>query len=205
MATKFTYDTANKLFILNAGVTSLDAKTEFYSAVKYDWLTDDNLNKFRFPIDSIGGQDIGGGNTISPYYSLKYGWRLQFAGADQTIVITGNVITTEGDSPLVDNPGMYHHVAQFTVSANSLTSTTTGGGTSLTAAEVWNLADGIETGLTPAEAVQILAAVAAGKTLINADNIKFRDINDTRDVVDADTDGAGQRLSLIHISEPTRQ
>lgn len=194
MASKFTYDTANKLFILNVGVTTLDAKTEFYSAVKYDWLTNDSLNKFRFPIDSIGGQDIGGGNTISPYYSLKYGWRIQFAPADQTIVISGNIITAEGVSPLQDNVGMYHHVAQFTVSANSLT--TTAGGGSLTAQEVWDLSNGVEPGLTPAQALQILSAVVAGKSSITDNNIKFRDINDTRDVVDADTDGAGQRTSV---------
>lgn len=192
MATKFTYDTVNKWFILNVGVTTLDAKSEFYSAAKADWKDDNNLNKFKFPIESIGGQGIGGGNTISPYYSLAYGWRIQFAPADQSLVITGNIITVEGEAPMTDNPGMYHHEAQYTVSANSLTS----GGAALTAADVWNLSDGIEPSLTPAQAIQILTAVLSGKAIITNDNIAFRDINDTRDVVDAIAVG-GERTTVV--------
>jgi len=192
MASKFTYDTANKHFVLNAGVTSLDAKSEFYSAAKYDWMVNDDLNKFRFPIESIGGQDIGGGNTISPYYSLAYGWRIQFAPVDQSLTINGNIITVEGELPLVDNAGDYHHIAQYSVSANSLTS----GGAALTAADVWNLASGVEPSLTPAQAMQILVAVLSGKAIITGDNIVFRDINDTRDVVDAVTTTDGERTSV---------
>lgn len=192
MATKFTYDTTNRLFVLKAGVTSLDAKSEFYSAAKYDWMVDNDLNKFRFPIQSIGGQNIGGGNTISPYYSLAYGWRIRFAPVDQTIIIHGNIITVEGELPIVDTDGDYHHVAQYSVSANSLTS----GGAALTAADVWNLASGIEPSLTPAQAMQILVAVLSGKAIITGDNIVFRDINDTRNVVDADTTADGERLAV---------
>lgn len=191
MASKFTYDTTNKLFRLNTGVTTLDAKTEFYSAVKYDWLVDDELNKFRFPIISIGGQDIGGGNSISPYYSLAYGWRIVPPEVDTNMTITGNIITVEGESPVIGTDGHYDTVVQYTVSSNSLT-TTTGGGT-LTAQEVWNLSDGVEPGLTPAQSLQILTAVLSGKAIVNGDNIIFRDINDTRDVVDADTTSQGGR------------
>jgi len=118
LASKFTYDTDNRLFILNSGVTSLDAQTEFYAWVKYDWLTDPDLNKFKFPIESIGGDSLGGGVTISPYYKLLYGWRIAPAAADQTIVVVGNIITTEGDSPFTDTAGAWHHDFRSIVSAN---------------------------------------------------------------------------------------
>lgn len=189
MASKFTYDTANRRIILNAGVTELEAKSEFYSAAKYDWLTDDSLNKFRFPILSIGGQGIGSGKTISPYYSLAYGWRLQFPMADMTVNILGNIITVEGDSPLVDSPGSYHHVAQYTVSADSQTV----GGNPITSEDIWGYQDdGV---LTMAQKMQVFGAVLAGKAIITGDNIIFRNIEDTRDTVDATT-ADGERTSV---------
>lgn len=190
MATKFTYDTTNKYFVLNSGVTSLDAKTEFYSAAKYDWLTNDALNKFRFPLDSIGGQDIGGGAAISPYYSLKYGWRVLMANEDQSVSVYGNIITAEGDLPFVDDPGLYHHVVQYQVSANSLTT----GGSPLTAQDVWEY-QGTDT-MTAEEKMKIFAAVLAGKAIVTGTNIKFRDPADTTDVVDATFTEFGDRTAV---------
>ena len=160
MATKFTYDTANKVFQLNAGVTTLDATSDFYAWVKYDWLTTDALRKFKFPIDSIAGNDIGGGNKISPYYALLYGWRIRFAPADQTLTIIGNVITAEGDPPMTDNPGPYHHEVNYQVSSNSLTVGLEGDIAALPAA-VWD--DVIEGGFTARQLQRIMAAALAGK------------------------------------------
>lgn len=191
MATKFTYDTTNKLFVLNAGVTSLDARTEFYSWVKHDWLTNGTLNKFRFPIESIGGNDIGGGSTISPYYNLLYGWRIQFAPADQTITIVGNVITAEGDPPLVENAGAYHHQAIMQVSANSLTGA---GGGSLTAAQVWQYV--IEQGFTAEEMLRLLVAADTAKTMLSGGTFAIRDIADTKDRIVGTVDGQGNRLTV---------
>jgi len=193
VATKFTYDTANKVFLLNPGVTSLDAKSDFYSWVKHDWLTEDSLRKYRFPIESIGGQDIGGGVTISPYYSLLYGWRLQFAAADQTINIVGNVITAEGEPPIIENAGAYHHTAVFQVSSNSLTQDT--GGTGLTADEVWDFA--VEGTITAAEAMRLFAAALAGKASgAGSNTIRFRDMADTKDRIVATVDSLGNRASV---------
>lgn len=53
----------------------------------------------------------------------------------------------------------------------------------------------IESGYTAAEILRILAAVAAGKTTITGSNVKFRDINDTVDRVDATVSG-GQRTNV---------
>jgi hypothetical protein len=135
MANKFTYDTAAKLFVLNAGVSTLDLRTEFYSWAKFDWMTDDDLNKLRFPIESIGGQDIGGGVSISPYYSLRYGWRVRPAEENSSISVIGNLITDTGDDPFVGTVGTFDTVIKYVVSGNSLT-TAGGGGGGLTAAEV---------------------------------------------------------------------
>lgn len=190
MASKFTYDTTNKLFLLNSGVTSLDAKTEFYSWVKYDWLTTPSLAKFRFPIESIGGQDIGGGVTISPYYSLLYGWRIAPPAADLTLNVIGNIITAEGVSPYTDTAGPYHHVFTSQVSANSLT---TGG--ALTPENFWDLA--LEGTYTGRQLMRAMAATLLGKASGAPDGpIVFRDANDTKARVTATVDGSGNRSAV---------
>jgi len=131
MAAKLTYDTTNKLFILNSGVTALDAKVDLYSDAKEDWKDDAALNKFKFPIIGIGGQSIGGGQTISPYYQLLYGWKIRPQEANHILTVTGNVITSDGSDPFVNTTGSYNVRVKFVVTSNSLT----GGGSALTQEE----------------------------------------------------------------------
>jgi hypothetical protein len=56
----------------------------------------------------------------------------------------------------------------------------------------------IESGLTAGEVMKIIAAVLAGKTIItdlgggNA-TVKFRDVNDTKDVLTADMEGSERK------------
>lgn len=122
MAQKLTYDTNKKLFILNNGVTALNVVTDLYSDAKEDWLTDPLLNKFRFPILAIGGQAIGGGQVISPYIMLRFGWKVRPHEADHTLTVTGNLITDDESTPYADVLGDYQVVIKSIVTSNSLTS-----------------------------------------------------------------------------------
>ena len=121
MAASLTYDTTNKLFILNAGVTALDIKVDLYSDVKEDWKNDASLTKFRFPIISVGGQSIGGGQVISPYYILRYGWKIRPQEANHTLTISGNVITDDETDVFINTVGNYNVRIKYVVSSNSLT------------------------------------------------------------------------------------
>src|SRR3990167_9157428 len=121
MAAKFTVDTTNKLFILNTGVTTLDVKIDLYSDAKEDWKDNASLNKFMFPITAVGGQSIGGGQTISPYYILQYGWKIKPQEADHTLTITGNVITSDDSDVFVNTTGSYNVKIKSVVTSNSLT------------------------------------------------------------------------------------
>jgi len=120
MAAKLTYDTSAKLFILNSGVTSLDVKVDLYSDAKEDWKDNATLNKLKFPIVAVGGQDIGGGQTISPYYILRYGWKIRPHEADHELVVTGNVITDDASDPFVNTVGSYNVRIKYVVSSNSI-------------------------------------------------------------------------------------
>ena len=54
----------------------------------------------------------------------------------------------------------------------------------------------IESGLTAAEVMRIILSVQAGKTVIDGTNVKFRNIGDTKDRVEAEMTGS-QRTSVI--------
>lgn len=131
MAAKLTYDTTNKLFILNTGVTSLDVKVDLYSDAKEDWKDNASLTKFKFPMIGVGGQSIGGGQTISPYYILRYGWKIRPQEANHTLTVTGNVIMDDASDVFVNTTGNYNVRIKYVVSSNSLTGT----GSGLTTAE----------------------------------------------------------------------
>lgn len=138
MAAKLTYDTNNKLFILNNGVTALDVVVDLYSDAKEDWLSDTLLNKFRFPLVAIGGQAIGGGQVISPYIMLRYGWKIRPHEADHTLTVAGNLITNDESTPFASVLGDYQVTIKSIVSANSLTA-----GVAISAADIANIADGV--------------------------------------------------------------
>ena len=191
MANKFTYDTANKLFILNTGVTSLDAKTEFYSWVKSDWKTNPSLTKFRFPIESIGGQSIGAGQTVSPYYQLKYGWKLRPQEASHTLTVLGNVITDDGSDPFVVTLGSYNVQIKYVVSANSITS-------AAQASVVWDELNGIEAGLSPRGAMRLAVAALAGKLSGSPSGpvVVRNAVADSKDRITATVDSDGNRTAV---------
>ncbi|MDD5416189.1 MAG: hypothetical protein PHE48_04270 [Candidatus Daviesbacteria bacterium] len=138
MAQKMTYDTNNKLFILNTGVTSFDVVVDLYSDAKEDWLSDPLMNKFRFPIMAIGGQAIGGGQVISPYIVLRYGWKIRPQEADHTLTVAGNLITDDETSPFTSVLGDYQVTIKSIVSSSSLTA-----GVAISATDIANIAGGV--------------------------------------------------------------
>jgi hypothetical protein len=116
MGAKVDFDHVNRLIIPNtapvAGVITIDVQVDIYSDGKEDWLSDATLNKFRFPVQAIGGQDTAGGK-LGTTYILTDGWHLRPYEADHTWALIGNMFTEDG-SPLVqDTIGAYRvHVQQ---------------------------------------------------------------------------------------------
>lgn len=157
MAQKLTYDPANRLFLLNSGVTAINAVVDIYSDAKEDWLTDPALNKFKFPLLAIGGQSIGGGQAISPYIQFRFGWKIRPDEADHTLTVTGNLITDDESSPFADVLGDYQVIIKSIVTSNSLTTT----GVGLTQTDITNLTDSIWDELL----ANHLAEGSIGKTL----------------------------------------
>lgn len=138
MAAKMTYDTTNKLFILNNGVTSFDVVVDLYSDAKEDWITDSTLNKFTFPMLAIGGNSIGGGQKISSYIIIRNGWKIRPQEADHTLTVAGNLITDDESSPFVNVLGDYQVIIKSILSSSSLTT-----GLAITEADINSIADAV--------------------------------------------------------------
>jgi len=96
-------------------------KVDLYSDAKEDWKNDPDLNKFRFPIIAVGGQSIGGGQVVSPYYILLYGWKVRPQEANHTLTVTGNLITDDASVPFISTVGNYNARILTVVTSNSLT------------------------------------------------------------------------------------
>lgn len=151
MAVKVTFDTVNKLIICKVGVTELDVKVDFYSDTKEDWQSDDALNKFRFILRSIGGDNTSPGE-IAPLYSyLKYGWRIRPDEADHVLNITNGAILVDEDTsldPFVDTVGAYTVRIRMYVPIKATIVAT--GGSTLLPDERTKLMTGLDVSIPPA-------------------------------------------------------
>jgi len=90
MAVKVTYDYTNKLFIAKAGVTEIDVQVDLYSDWKEDCLDDTFFFGMVQPLRTTGGDDLGGGKIIAPYFFFLNGWKLRPDEANHTLTISGN-------------------------------------------------------------------------------------------------------------------
>lgn len=91
------FDAAAKRIILDsASVTA----TEIYSR-SCDWLAASDNAKYGTVFRQVGGDDLGGGLSIPPYFFLQGAWRVRPMEADQTLVITGNLFVEGGGDPVV--------------------------------------------------------------------------------------------------------
>lgn len=123
---KFTIDTTNRLFIANVGITSFDVEIDLYSDAKEAWLASSDVHKYRFPILGVGGNVIketsAASQYVSPYYFLRYGWRIRPHEGDHNLVIVGNLLVESGSaSPVVATVGSYNVLVEKQISSDATT------------------------------------------------------------------------------------
>lgn len=106
-----TFDTVNNVIILD---TASISATNIYKAW-VDWLMlGDNL-KYLPAFKSVGGDDLGSGLSVPPYYFLQNGWRIRPMESDHTLTITGNLFTDTGDDPVIPTIGNYRVLTKLVV------------------------------------------------------------------------------------------
>ena len=105
------FDPASKRIILDsASVTA----TELYSR-SADWLALSDNAKYGAVFRQVGGDDLGGGLSIPPYFFLQGAWRVRPMEASHNLTITGNLFVDGGGVPVVNTLGAYNVSAQYTV------------------------------------------------------------------------------------------
>lgn len=95
--TKFTVNTASRLFVAKAGVTSVDIKKELYSDAKEHWIDDTTANKFDFPIRVVAGDPTSSG-FVEPFFFLGKGWKIRPDEANHTLLLIGNLELDTGET-----------------------------------------------------------------------------------------------------------
>lgn len=219
---KFTVDTTNKLFIAKSAIVSFNVKVDLYSDAKEHWITDSTAFKFDFPIRTIGGDSVGGGQFAGDLYFLRDGWKIRPDEANHTLTITGNLFLDAGEAGnlIVPTVGDFTVLVQA-VRSNLVLGIETGGGTAPTEAEIWSYSerklssqgnidvatsiwddflidDHIGDLYSAARILRTMAAVLAGKSSKTGNVRKYRNCSDTEDQVTGTVDGLGNRIAVTH-------
>ena len=118
-----TFDPAARRIILDSAEVSA---TEMYSR-SADWLAQSDNAKYGAVFRQVGGDDLGGGLSIPPYFFLQGAWRVRPMEADHTLRITGNLFVDGGGDPVVPTLGDFRVLTQYTVPVQAQGISTSGG------------------------------------------------------------------------------
>jgi len=125
------FDPAAKRIVLDgASVTA----TELYSR-SADWLALEDNAKYGAVFRQVGGDDLGAGLSIPPYFFLQNTWRVRPMEANHNLTITGNLFVEGGGVPVVQTLGTYQVNVNYTVPVQAQ-GISTSGSTGPTAAEI---------------------------------------------------------------------
>ena len=130
-----TIDPTNRRLILDTASTTAQ---EIYSSWA-EWMLLSDNSKYPPAFNATGGDDLGGGLYIPPYYFLLNGWRVRPMESSHLLVITGNLFVEGGGQPVVQTLGSYNVSVQYTVPVQAQAFSVSGGSSGLTPTQDSNL------------------------------------------------------------------
>ena len=123
------FDPATKRIILDvANITA----TEIYSR-SCDWLALSDNAKYGTVFRQVGGDDLGGGLLIPPYFFLQGTWRIRPMESSHDLSVTGNIFVEAGGSPFVGTLGAFQVSIRSTVPVQAQAFGSSGAGPSAAA------------------------------------------------------------------------
>lgn len=138
-------DFANSLIIMDSGALEFNVP-EVYSYWKDELLSGNNAS-YAFAYSIVGGNPVGGSNTIPYYTFLSNGWKVRPDEADHTLDVTNGILVTDDNSdPFVDTLGAYTVRINYQQPVNAI-AVATGGGGGATPADIWTYATRTLTGI----------------------------------------------------------
>lgn len=190
----------DRLIVVRNGYTTLDVREDVYSDWKV-WATTGDNGKYAQAFLSIGGDPIGGGLYAGSYYFLLNGWRIRPYEGDHTLTLIGNIFGEGGAAIITPTLGDYT-VAVNTVTSSQAQGVATGGSSAPSANDnadaLLDRLNAIEQGLTPRQALRLMAAVLGAKVSGAGSGTEvFRNaIQDSKDRVTVTVDGSGNRTAV---------
>jgi hypothetical protein len=106
-----TIDAASKRLILDSASTT--AKELFRAWA--DWMLLSDNSKYQPAFRATGGDDLGDGLSIPPYYFLLNGWRVRPMESSHNLTISGNLFVEGGGVPVVSTLGTYQVNVNYTI------------------------------------------------------------------------------------------
>jgi hypothetical protein len=130
----YTIDPSIKRIILDSSNVTA---TQIYASW-VDWVTLSDNIKYPPAFSSVGGDNLGEGLSVPPYYFLLNGWRVRPSEGPQTLVITGNLFVDGGGDPIVPTLGAFNVLVKSVVPVQAQGISTGGGVSGPSANEVAN-------------------------------------------------------------------
>ena len=115
-----TFDGAN-LYITLPSIGGFDVQTEIYSAWK-EWIAIGDNAKYPPAFDTTGGDDVGGGQKIAPYFFCRndLGWRIKMPSNDGEIVVSGNLFPRDSSIALFEQTSGFDAFLRLEVSTRAV-------------------------------------------------------------------------------------
>jgi hypothetical protein len=177
-----TIDYANELIIMDD--TSEIPVNQAYSLWKDDILTGAN-SQYDFAFTALGGDSVGGANSIPPYTFLSNGWKIRpFEGNYTLGVVDGILVTDDNSDPFVDTLGAYTVRINYQQPVQAI-AVSTGGGGGATPAEVWAYATRT---LSTGGVTAIQSGLATSSEIASLNDISPAEVNTQVDTALADYD-----------------
>lgn len=111
MSAKVTFNELEKIILISAtpvnGEIYIDVKEDLYSSGKKDWVINENLRKFIFPIVSVGGNELPGSKALGATFFLASNWKIRPYEANHKLIINGNLYSDDGSDPFLNTIGTY--------------------------------------------------------------------------------------------------
>jgi hypothetical protein len=115
---------------------TLDSSNVSAQKIWSDWVNwHQNNSEWPLAFRQVGGDSLGSGLYIPPYFFLLNNWRVRPMESSHDLVITGNLFVEGGGVPVVRTIGTYQVNTNYTVPVQAQ-GISTGGGSSLTAEQI---------------------------------------------------------------------
>lgn len=98
------FDHESKRIVLDvATITATDIYSRWV-----DWVAIGDNSKHLPAFRYVGGDDLGSGISIPPYFFLQNGWRIRPMEASHTLTVSGNLFVEGGGDPIVGTIGAFN-------------------------------------------------------------------------------------------------